>query len=179
MQYDLDNPEISNDADMYDAPKFYGGHLGLGTITKNNTWLAIDRRNKLAELGTTHTVGIKVAYPKTGPTDVFLTVNTCSQGNGPYKIQLVDKVLNKVEEIGDKSTYFYSINTTEEKKEDRFEILFSAIESKLGVLNQATSTFIVYPNPAMDGKFYLINNKLNPIKNINIYKPFQQHRQKQ
>ena len=92
MQYDLDNPEISNDADMYDAPKFYGGHLGLGTITKNNTWLAIDRRNKLAELGTTHTVGIKVAYPKTGPTDVLLTVNTCSQGNGPYKIQLVTTV---------------------------------------------------------------------------------------
>jgi hypothetical protein len=171
MQYDLDNPEISNDGDMYDAPKFYGGHLGLGSITKNNTWLAIDRRNKLAEIGYTHTVGIKVAYPKTGPTDVHLTVNTCSQGNGPYKIQLVDKVLNKVEEIGNKSTYYYSINTTEEKKEDRFEVLFSAIEAKLGISNNAslTNSFILYPNPATDGQFNVVNNKTNRVNRIEIF----------
>jgi hypothetical protein len=171
LQYDLNNSEISNNGDMYDAPKFYGGHLGLGTLTNNNTWLAIDRRNKLAESNSTHTVAIKVAYPKTGPTDVFLTTNTCSQGNGPYKIQLVDKVLNKVVEIGDKSTYFYSINNSEEKREDRFEILFSAVEVQLGVLHKASNPkyFILYPNPATDGQFNVVNNKLNRVKQIEIY----------
>ncbi len=171
MQYDLDNPEISNDGDMYDAPKFYGGHLGLGTLTKNNTWLAIDRRNKLAETGNTHALGLKVAYPKTGPTDVFLTVNTCSQGNGPYKIQLIDKVLNKVEEVGDKSIYNYTINSTEEKREDRFEVLFSAVETQLGTSTASIvqSSFILYPNPATDGQFNVVNNKSNRVKSIEVY----------
>jgi hypothetical protein len=98
-------------------------------------------------------------------------VNTCSQGNGPYKIQLIDKVLNKVEEVGDKSIYNYTINSTEEKREDRFEVLFSAVETQLGTSTASIvqSSFILYPNPATDGQFNVVNNKSNRVKSIEVY----------
>lgn len=171
MQYDLTDPEISNDGEIYDAPKFYGGYLGIGTLTNNNRWLTIDRRSKLADIGNTHTVPLKVAYPKTGPTDLFFTIKTCSNGNGPYKIQLVDKVLNTVEEVGDNSIYQYSINTTEEKRQDRFEVIFTAVEQKLNskTIGKDAKTYIVYPNPAIGGQFNIINNKNNKIQTIEIF----------
>jgi len=171
MQYDLNIPEVSNDGEMYDAPKFHGGFLGLGSITANNQWLAIDRRSKLAEIGSTHTVPLKVAYPKTGPTDVFFTINSCSFGNGPYKIQLVDKVLNTVEEVGDNSIYQYTINTADEKKADRFELLFTAVSQQLNTKDIATkqNDYIVYPNPAIDGMFNIVNNQNNSISSISVY----------
>ena len=171
MQYDLDIPEVSNDGEMYDAPKFHGGFLGLGSITANNQWLAIDRRSKLAEIGSTHTVPLKVAYPKTGPTDVFFTINSCSFGNGPYKIQLVDKVLNTVEEVGDNSIYQYTINTADEKKADRFELLFTAVSQQMNTKDIATkqNDYIVYPNPAIDGMFNIVNNQNNSISSISVY----------
>ncbi|MFM1792447.1 MAG: hypothetical protein RLZZ252_801, partial [Bacteroidota bacterium] len=171
LQYDLNIPEVTNDGEMYDAPKFYGGFLGLGTTTNNSQWLAVDRRTKLAEIGNTHTVPLKVAYPKTGPTDLFFTIKSCSYGNGPYKIQLVDKVLNTVEEVGDNSIYQYSINTTEEKRQDRFEVIFTAVESQLGskTLVSNNKKYIVYPNPASDGQFNVVNNKTNKIKAIEVY----------
>ena len=98
-------------------------------------------------------------------------MNTCSQGNGPYKIQLIDKVLNKVEEVGDKSIYNYTINSTEEKREDRFEVLFSAVETQLGTSTASIvqSSFILYPNPATDGQFNVVNNKSNRVKSIEVY----------
>jgi len=171
LQYDLNIPEVTNDGEMYDAPKFYGGFLGLGTTTSNNQWLAVDRRSKLADIGYTHTVPLKVAYPKTGPTDLFFTIKSCSYGNGPYKIQLVDKVLNTVEEVGDNSIYQYSINTTEEKRQDRFEIIFTAVESQLNSKSLATNNknYIVYPNPAVDGQFNVVNDKTNKIKSIEVF----------
>ncbi len=171
LQYDLNIPEVTNDGEMYDAPKFYGGFLGLGTTTNNSQWLAVDRRTKLAEIGNTHTVPLKVAYPKTGPTDLFFTIKSCSYGNGPYKIQLVDKVLNTVEEVGDNSIYQYSINTTEEKRQDRFEVIFTAVESQLGskTLISNNKKYIIYPNPASDGQFNVVNNKMNKIKAIEVY----------
>ena len=171
MQYDLNISEVSNDGEMYDAPKFYGGHLGLGTTTANNQWLAVDRRTKLAELGNTHTLPLKVAYPKTGPTDLFFTIKSCSFGNGPYKIQLVDKVLNTVEEVGDNSIYQYSINSADERRQDRFEVLFTAVENLLNTkqITKETKDFVVYPNPAVDGQFNIVNNKQNKIQSIEIY----------
>ncbi len=171
MQYDLNDPEISNDGEMYDAPKFYGGFLGIGTMTANNRWLAIDRRTKLAEIGNTHTVPLKVAYPKTGPTDLFFTINSCSYGNGPYKIQLVDKVLNTTEEVGDKSIYQYSIATTEEKRSDRFDVIFTAVQPAMNTktYNSLIRDYIVYPNPATDGQFNVVNNKTNRVSRIEIF----------
>ena len=174
MQYDLTDPEISNDGEMYDAPKFYGGYLGIGTLTANNRWLAIDRRSKLADansLKCTHTVPLKVAYPKTGPTDVFFTINSCSFGNGPYKIQLIDKVLNTVEEVGDNSIYQYSIGSAEEKRSDRFDILFTAVQPEMNTkeLRKASTDFVVYPNPATDGTFNVVNNTNNKIQTISIF----------
>jgi len=171
MQYDLTDPEISNDGEMFDAPKFYGGFLGIGTMTANNRWLAIDRRSKLADIGNTHTIPLKVAYPKTGPTDVFFTINSCSFGNGPYKIQLVDKVLNTVEEVGDNSIYQYTINTADEKKADRFELLFTAVAQQMNSKDIATkqNDYIVYPNPAIDGMFNIVNNQNNSISSIRVY----------
>jgi hypothetical protein len=171
MVYDLTNPDISNDGEMYDAPKFYGGYLGIGTVTANNRWLAIDRRSKLAEIGSTHTVPLKVAYPKTGPTDLFFTINSCSYGNGPYKIQLVDKVLNTVEEVGDNSIYQYSINTTDEKRSDRFDVIFTAVQPAMNTkeIAKPSKDFVVYPNPAIDAAFNVINNANNRIASIAIF----------
>ncbi len=171
LQYDLNIPEVTNDGEMYDAPKFYGGFLGLGTTTSNNQWLAVDRRSKLADIGYTHTVPLKVAYPKTGPTDLFFTIKSCSYGNGPYKIQLVDKVLNTVEEVGDNSIYQYSINSIDEKRQDRFEIIFTAVESQLNSksLTSNNKNYIVYPNPTVDGQFNVVNDKINKIKSIEVF----------
>ena len=36
-------------------------------------------------------------------------------------------------------------------------------------INNVKNTYVVYPNPATDGQFNVVNNKLNRVKQIEIY----------
>ncbi len=171
LEFDINDSSIKNEADEFDVNKMWGGYLGIGTTTDGNNWFSIDRRNKLAETGNTHVVNLKTKYPKTGPTDMILEFGTCSFGNGNYEMTLVDKVLNKTEEIGDLTSYLYTINNSDEKRSDRFDIIFKAVQPAMSTtkINNVKNTYVVYPNPATDGQFNVVNNKLNRVKQIEIY----------
>jgi hypothetical protein len=156
MEFDIDGG--NSDGDIYDMNKLYAGYMGLGTLTANNTWLSIDRRNKIAEIGETKSVPLKVAYPKEGPTAMELGFNFCSEGDPNYKIQLFDKTNNTATEISNGTVYTFTASNAEEKKANRFELLFTGIEKQNSNMAINPTAFSVFPNPSENGVFYILNN---------------------
>jgi hypothetical protein len=183
MEFDIDGG--NSDGDFYDMNKLYAGYMGLGTLTANNAWLSIDRRNKIAEIGETKSVPLKVAYPKEGPTAMELGFNFCSEGNPNYKIQLFDKTNNTATEISNGTVYTFTASNAEEKKADRFELLFTGIEKQNSNKAINPTAFSVFPNPSENGVVYVTNTQgiaINSIELMNqmgqIVKKFPQHNPK-
>lgn len=166
---EFDRDGISSDADLFDMNKLYAGYMGCGTLTANNTWLSIDRRGKIAETGETKSIPLKVAYPKEGPANMELSFNFCSEGNPSYKIQLFDKKNNSATEISSGTVYPYTASNTDEKKSDRFELLFTGIEKQNSTNTIAAPVFSVFPNPSEDGIFHILNNSQAVTTECQVY----------
>jgi hypothetical protein len=166
MEFDMDG--VNSDGDFYDMNKLYAGYMGLGTLTANNTWLSIDRRNKIAEVGETKSIPLKVAYPKEGPTAMELGFNFCSEGNPNYKIQLFDKTNNTAADITNGAIYSFTASNAEEKKADRFELLFTGIEKQNSNKTINPTAFSVFPNPSENGVVYVTNTQGIAITSIEL-----------
>jgi len=155
IEYNLEGYDES--VDKFDMAKLYAGYVGIGTNV-NNSWLTIDRRDKVADVGQTNSIPLKVAYPKEGPTAFEIVFNTCKELDQPYEIKLFDKLNNSITEITNESSYSFSADNTNEKKADRFELLFtgkSQSSKNEGITKQILN---VFPNPSSDGYFYVLNN---------------------
>jgi hypothetical protein len=106
---------MNNDFDVYDAPKMYA-YLGFGPLTANNSWLTIDRRDKIANPGESKSIPLKVAYPKDAPTAMEISFNYCPSANYKYDVKLVDRITQTTTTIEDGTTYNFNASNTEEKK---------------------------------------------------------------
>ncbi len=159
LEFDIEdgNPK----GDIMDMNKLYAGYLGLGTLTSNDYWLSIDRRNKIAEIGETKSIPLKVAYPKESPAAVELVFQTCDETNKSYDIQLFDKLTQKAHPVNNGSVYPFTAQTAEEKKPDRFELLFTGIEKQNNISSQHVNPIAVFPNPSENGVFYVLNKEQN------------------
>jgi hypothetical protein len=160
MEFNIEDGNPNGD--IMDMNKLYAGYLGLGTLTANNYWLSIDRRNKIAEIGETKSVPLKVAYPKESPAEVELVFQTCDESSKPYDIQLFDKVAQKTVSVSNGSVYPFTAQTTEEKKADRFELLFTGIEKQNSNKIINANNFTIFPNPSENGLFYILNKENMP-----------------
>lgn len=156
IQFDNTDESITNDFDFFDIQKFYAGYLGLGSITSNGTWCAIDRRGKLAEPG--NSVVISTRYKTSENGNYKLVFNVPNIESSSYDIQLIDKENGSISTITPGFIYRFSKTNNDVYKTDRFDIKFTgkvAGKVNIPIENQT----IVYPNPVMNGKFNIVSNE--------------------
>ena len=165
----INNLECESDLDYYDLPKFYAGNLGIGTITDNNTWLTIDKRNKLVDIGQTKSIPLKVAYTKNGPSEMEIDIQTCEDFLNNYKIELFDKIKNSTTEISENTIYSFTASNEEEKKSDRFQLLFTGKANQSSVKTNQSNVFSVFPNPSDDGIIYIKKDQQTVTGKYEIY----------
>jgi hypothetical protein len=167
---EFDNSNFSSDGDVLDASKLYA-YLAFGTVTANNRWLTIDRRDKIANPGESKSIPLKVAYPKDAPTAMEISFNYCASGNYRYDVQLVDKFKQTSTPVTEGTTYAFNASNADEKKSDRFELVFTGREQSSTSDFQKTN-FTVYPNPTDNNLNILDPN--HQISNIEVVNQFGQ-----
>lgn len=167
---EFDRAGMSQDGDVYDATKMWA-YLAYGPITSNNSWLSIDRRDKIANPGESKSIPLKVAYPKDAPTAMEISFNYCASGNYRYDVQLVDKFKQTSTSVIDGTTYAFNASNAEEKKADRFELVFTGREQSSTSDFQKTN-FTVYPNPTENNLNIL--DPLHKITSIEVVNQFGQ-----
>lgn len=162
---EFDREGMSQDGDVYDATKMWA-YLAYGPVTANNSWLSIDRRDKIANPGESKSIPLKVAYPKDAPTAMEISFNYCESGNYRYDVKLVDKFTQTSTNVTEGTVYAFNASNTDEKKSDRFELVFTGKE-----LSNASSLSnkrpIIYPNPTSD-QINIVGNGMK-ITKIEIY----------
>lgn len=166
IQTDMNYTGIVNEKDEFDAPKLFGGFLGIGALTPDNVWMSIDRR-PASELKT-YTIPLKVKTPEDNKYKISYA--GCENSGGRYEVSLVDKLLNKVIPLRNGSEYLFSKSSVDALTENRFELLFnSLIEVTTGLNSAMKSKFTVYPNPSIAGEVNLVSYAGNQIQNVEIY----------
>ena len=161
---------MNNDFDVYDAPKMYA-YLGFGPLTANNSWLTIDRRDKIANPGESKSIPLKIAYPKDAPTAMEISFNYCPSANYKYDVKLVDRFTQTTATIEDGTTYNFNASNTDEKKSDRFELVFTGREASSNKKIE-NKTFTIYPNPTQNSVQIL--DPQTSIQQINVMNTFGQ-----
>jgi len=165
---EFDNSNFSSDGDVLDASKLYA-YLAFGTVTANNRWLTIDRRDKIANIGESKSIPLKVAYTKDAPTAMEISYNYCASGNYRYDVKLVDKFTQTSTEVTDGTTYTFNASNIDEKKSDRFELVFTGREQS-STSEISKSFFTDYPNPTESNLNILDpNNKISYIEVVNQF----------
>ena len=167
---EFDRVGMNNDFDVYDAPKMYA-YLGFGPLTANNSWLTIDRRDKIANPGESKSIPLKIAYPKDAPTAMEISFNYCPSANYKYDVKLVDRFTQTTATIEDGTTYNFNASNTDEKKSDRFELVFTGREASSNKKIE-NKTFTIYPNPTQNSVQIL--DPQTSIQQINVMNTFGQ-----
>jgi hypothetical protein len=162
---EFDRAGMSQDGDVYDATKMWA-YLAYGPVTANNSWLTIDRRDKITNPGETKSIPLKVAYPKDAPTAMEISFNYCASGNYRYDVQLVDKFKQTSTPVTEGTTYAFNVSNADEKKSDRFELVFTGKELS-NTSHISNKRPVVYPNPT-DDQIQIIGNGLH-ISRIEAY----------
>lgn len=165
---EFDQINQNDNFDIEDMPKIHA-YLGIGTITDDNVWLAIDRRNKLATLESSKLIQLKTVYPSLEKMNLELSFDLCEGVESPYDIYLIDNITNQSILINDEVTYPFTVSTVDEKRSDRFQLLFSS-RVQMNHDRFSQDNFIVYPNPN-EGHFQIFN----PKKNISLIKVLNNH----
>lgn len=166
LQLDMNYANITKFKDGYDDPKIYGGFLGIGPVTEDNVWMSIDRRPAYTE--ETFVIPLKVKTPENN--DYRLTFDLCDENKMRYKVELYDKLLNKLTNVADNVEYSFYKMKTDSLVDNRFELLFTEIkEPETNVSDLVKNDIRVYPNPSNDGQVRLISNSGLPIRNVEIF----------
>lgn len=165
---EFDREGMSQDADVYDATKMWA-YLAFGPVTANNSWLSIDRRDKIANPGESKSIPLKVAYPKDAPTAMEIGFNYCASGNYRYDVKLVDKFTQTSTDVTDGTSYTFNASNVDEKKSDRFELVFTGREQS-STADISKNHFTVYPNPTENNINVLDpNHKITTIEVVNQF----------
>ncbi len=156
----------NNLADIQDVPKLHA-YLGFGSLSDDNMWHTIDRRGVMTNAEGSKAVPLKIVYPKQDKMALEISFNLCENAQTPYDIYLVDRVLQKSVSIENGVSYPFIAETAEEKKADRFQLVFNGKTSQNVKVNQVRS-FVVFPNPSMD-QFQVLDprNEINQLVVIN------------
>jgi hypothetical protein len=167
---EFDRAGMSQDGDVYDATKMWA-YLAYGPVTANNSWLSIDRRDKIANPGESKSIPLKVVYPKDAPTAMEISFNYCASGNYRYDVKLIDKFNQTSTPVTEGTTYTFNASNTDEKKSDRFELVFTG-KTISNTADLESKKPIIYPNPT-DGQIQIIGNG-QQINKIEIFSNFGQ-----
>jgi hypothetical protein len=166
IQSDMNYDKIVNEKDEFDAPKLFGGFLGIGPLTPDNVWMSIDRR-PASELKS-YTIPLKVKTPENNK--YIISFDGCENNAGRYEISLVDKMLNKVVRMRNGSEYSFTKSLGDALIENRFELLYNSnIEVTTGLNVAVQNKFTVYPNPTISNEINIVSNSENRIQKVEIY----------
>lgn len=166
IQTDMNYDGIVNGKDEFDAPKMFGGFLGIGTVATDNVWMSIDRRPASEEK--TYTIPVRIKTPEDNT--YRISYDGCENNAGRYQVSIVDKLLNKVIPVRNGSEYTFDKTSTDAMIEDRFELLLTSNQEALtGTKNIEKNQFVIYPNPSISGEVTLVSNVSNPLQKVEIY----------
>ncbi len=168
IQFDIENPTVTHNATETDVVEFYAGYLGIGTLSPEGTWLTIDRRPKMAEINESYTLPLKTVYPKDALKQMVMDFNYCTEEQSNYQILLIDKVKNTSTEVKDLMSYSFEISSSEEKRDNRFELLFTGIEKQNSTENLSHTSLSIFPNPSDNGEFFIANPQNHAINTLQI-----------
>ena len=153
---------VSSNLDKYDADKFYGGFLAIGTLTPENNWLSMDYRPAVNESKQVIPMSVRTMQKA----EYKLTFQTC-EDNSEYFVSVRDKQNDSLIEVGAETPYIFETKNADKFVNDRFEVI---IESKTNAINQVKSDFQIaaYPNPIEQNSFRLLGLKDKQIISVSI-----------
>jgi hypothetical protein len=153
---------VSSNLDKYDADKFYGGFLAIGTLTPENNWLSMDYRPAVNESKQVIPMSVRTMQKA----EYKLTFQTC-EDNSEYFVSVRDKQNDSLIEVGAETPYIFETKNADKFANDRFEVI---IESKTNAINQVKSDFQIaaYPNPIEQNSFRLLGLKDKQVISVSI-----------
>lgn len=166
IQMDMNYAGITNSSDDFDAPKIYGGFLGIGSMTQDNVWMSIDRRPAYSEKS--YSIPLRVRTPEN---NIFkITMDACESNNLRYNVMLVDKMLSKVVPFRNGLEYEFVKSAIDNYTEDRFELMFTGVqEIQTSTKNINKNGIVIYPNPSANGEFNVVCSESNKINHAELY----------
>lgn len=162
LEWNASYDGVSSNVDKYDADKFYGGYLAIGTVTPENNWLSMDYRPATGETKQVIPMSIRTMQ-KTAYKMIF---QTC-EDNSEYFVSVRDKQNDSLIEVGAETQYIFETKTGDQYDNDRFEIV---IENKTNSIDQIKSDFQItaYPNPIEQNSFRLLGLKDKQINEVTV-----------
>lgn len=166
IQTDMNYEGIKVSNDDFDAPKLFGGFLGIGPMSTDGVWMSIDRRPAYTEKA--FSMPLKVKTPENN--QYKITMEACESNGMRYNVMLVDKMLSKVIPFKNGLEYQFVKTSLDNLIEDRFELMFTSNqEVTTGVKKIGKNSVVVYPNPSNNGEFNLVSNSTNKINQVQIF----------
>lgn len=153
LEWNASYDGVSANLDKYDADKFFGGYVAIGTVTPENNWLTMDYRPSTGEAKQVIPMSIRTMQ-KTAYKMIF---QTC-EDNTDYFVSVRDKQTDSLIEVGAETQYVFETKNDDKFGNDRFEVV---IESKTNAVANLKSDFniSVYPNPVSQQQFQILGLK--------------------
>ena len=94
----------------------------------------------------------------------------CDENKMRYKVELYDKLLNKLVNVSDNIEYPFYKMKTDSLVENRFELLFTEIKTpETKIVDLVKNDIRIYPNPSNDGNIRIISDSRSSIQNLEIF----------
>ncbi len=166
IQMDMNYEGIKAENDEFDAPKLFGGFLGIGPVSTDGVWMSIDRRPANTEK--TYSVPLRVKTPENN--QYKITMEACESNSMRYNVVLVDKLLSKVIPFKNGVNYQFVKTSLDNLIEDRFELIYTSNqEVTTSVTDMNKNVVSVYPNPSNNGEFNVVSMSGNKISKIQLF----------
>jgi hypothetical protein len=161
LEWNTSLQDVSLNLDKYDADKFFGGYVAIGSMTPENHWLTMDYRPNTGE--TTQIVPLSVRTMQN--TAYKLSFKTCAN-NTEYDLSIRDKQTDALIKLEEETDYVFNTSNSDKFGNDRFEVV---IETKTNQVASASSDFkvLAYPNPTQSHNFHLLG--LQNKQNVNVH----------
>jgi len=162
LEWNATHEGVSANVDKYDADKFYGGYVAIGTLTPENNWLTMDYRPATGETKQTIPMSIRTMQK----TAYKLTFQTC-EDNSEYFVTVRDKQKDSLIEVGAETQYVFETTNGDKFENDRFEVI---IENKTNSISKLKSDFEItaYPNPVLENSFRLLGLKNKQVLSVQL-----------
>ncbi len=162
LEWNASYDGVSANLDKYDADKFFGGYVAIGTVTPENNWLTMDFRPATGETKQIIPMSIRTMQK----TAYKMTFQTC-EDNSEYFVSVRDKQSDSLIEVGAETQYIFETKNGDKFGNDRFEVV---IESKTNAIDALKSDFQItaYPNPIEQNSFRLLGLKDKQINEVTV-----------
>lgn len=166
IQMDMNYEGISDLNDNFDAPKLFGGFLGIGPVSTDGVWMSIDRRP--ANTQKVYSMPLRIKTPENNLYKI--TMEACESNAMRYNVTLVDKMLSKVIPFKNGMEYQFIKTSLDNLIEDRFELMFTSNQEITTSTKSLTKVGMnVYPNPSLNGEFNIVSNVGDKLEKVQIY----------